>query len=64
MLPLVMKKEAVNKFSLVILADSVTTVTMADIDWTIARWYPGEGYENYTKGLIASKESSYFLFPI
>lgn len=50
--------------NITILADSITTVTMDDIDWVTATWYPGEGYENYAVGLFAPKEDDKLLMPI
>jgi hypothetical protein len=43
---------------------SVTTITMSDIDWVEATWYPGEGYENFENGLTASKDEERYFFPI
>jgi hypothetical protein len=50
--------------ALTILEDNITTITMFDIDWTTATWYPGEDYTEYQNGLIASKEIKRFIFPI
>lgn len=44
--------------------DSITTITMNQIDWIEATWYPGEGYEDFENGLVAPKNEKVFWFPI
>ena len=45
-------------------ADNITTITMDDINWIEAKWYPGEGYENYENELIVSKDKKQLDMPI